>query len=88
MNVIFHRTESGTLGAGDSETQDDEKWIKRKKSLFGTVLRSKVREHQHFYLVLQLVLNQHVYDYPIHIIKIHLSWKFRVHLSNTFSTEK
>ncbi|XP_016150350.1 serine-rich adhesin for platelets [Sinocyclocheilus grahami] len=35
------RTESGTLGAGDSETQDDERGTKRKTSLFGTVLRSK-----------------------------------------------
>ncbi|XP_016365406.1 serine-rich adhesin for platelets-like isoform X1 [Sinocyclocheilus rhinocerous] len=41
------RTESGTLGAGDSETQDDEKWTKRKTSLFGTVLRSKKVQHSY-----------------------------------------
>lgn len=41
------RTESGTLGAGDSETQDDERWTKRKTSLFGTVLRSKKVQHSH-----------------------------------------
>ncbi|KAF4100520.1 serine-rich adhesin for platelets [Onychostoma macrolepis] len=41
------RTESETLGAGDTETQDDEKWIKRKTSLFGTVLRSKKVQHSY-----------------------------------------
>ncbi|XP_059412157.1 uncharacterized protein LOC132145285 [Carassius carassius] len=41
------RTDSGTLGAGDSETHDDEKWTKRKTSLFGTLLRSKKVQHSY-----------------------------------------
>ncbi|XP_043072997.1 uncharacterized protein crybg2 [Puntigrus tetrazona] len=41
------RTESETLEAGDSETQDDEKWTKRRTSLFGTVLRSKKVQHSY-----------------------------------------
>ncbi|XP_048057005.1 serine-rich adhesin for platelets isoform X2 [Megalobrama amblycephala] len=40
-SLKISRTESGTLGAGDGESQDGEESIKRKKSLFGSVLRSK-----------------------------------------------
>ncbi|XP_067268467.1 fap1 adhesin [Chanodichthys erythropterus] len=40
-SLKISRTESGTLGAGDGESQDGEESIKRKKSLFGSVFRSK-----------------------------------------------
>ncbi|ROL52959.1 Beta/gamma crystallin domain-containing protein 2 [Anabarilius grahami] len=40
-SLKISRTESGTLGAGDGESQDGEESTKRKKSLFGSILRSK-----------------------------------------------